>query len=436
MSARLTDRVLKNYAWQEPVGQRSPIEIMSLIYPGMFGSGLSGPARRVAEVNGKDVVDLGIGTYLRTDPQIAQAVSAAMQGRNLHYLRCPEVNQLVAQKYLDEHGVTLDPYTQIFLTGGARIAMTLALLRSLDPGERVIIPDPDYVGLAHVAYGLGAEVVRVPMQRGPDGALSPDVVRLTETVRKGCRLVMITNPNNPTGHAWSLEALRALSDAITEVDALLLANEVYDKLTFTGVRHFSALAACDPSRTIVVSGPGKAYDITGLPLGWLAGPEDLLRPMADVGFMFHIPTPSAAALYAARAALSEPLRSQHPLRSVAILEENAQMAARAFSEVPGFQFPEVDGGQFAFPWVGVDDLELCLQLKNVAGVTLMPGSAWGRMGRGHVRVALANMPDVHARGVARLRTGLSQIDLIRAGHVAPPCPGIFDPDDPTSGSEK
>ena len=251
------------------------------------------------------------------------------------------------------------------------------------------------------------------MQRGPDGALSVDVVRLTETVRSGCRLVMITNPNNPTGHVWSLEALRALSDALTEVDGVLLANEVYDKLTFTGVRHVSALAACDPSRTIVVSGPGKAYDITGLPLGWLAGPEDLLRPMADVSFMFHIPSPSAAALYAARAALSEPLRSQHPLRSVAILEDNAQLAAKAFLEVPGFRFPQVGGGQFAFPWVGVDDVELCLQLKKVAGVSLMPGSAWGRMGRGHVRVALANMPDVHARGVARLRAGLAQIELIR-----------------------
>jgi aspartate/methionine/tyrosine aminotransferase len=428
MSVRLTDRVLRNYAWQESAGQRSPIEIMSWIYPEMFGSGLNDPSPGIAEGSEADVVDLGIGTYLRTDPEIARAVCLGMQGRDLHYLRRPEVSQLVAQKYLDEQGVTLDPQTQIFLTAGARTAMTLALLRLLDPGERVIIPDPDYVGLEHVARGLGAKVVRVPMGRGPDGTLSVDVLRLTETVRKGCRLVMITNPNNPTGYVWPLGALRALSDAITEVDAVLLANEVYDKLTFTGVRHVSALAACDLSRTIVVSGPGKAYDMTGLALGWLAGSNELLRPMADVSFMFHIPTPSAAALYGAGAALSEPLRSQHPIRSVAILEENAESAAKAFSEVPGFKFPQIGGGQFAFPWVGVDDVKLCLQLKKAAGVSLMPGSAWGRMGRGHVRVALANMPDIHARGVARLRAGLAQIDLLRAGHVASPCPGIFEPD--------
>jgi len=425
MSIRLTNRVQRNYAWQEPAGQRSPIEIMSWIYPGMFGSGLRDSAPGILPGSDVEGVDLGIGTYLDTDPEIARAVTAGIQGRDLHYLRRPEVKELVAQKYRDEQGVVLDPHTQVFLTAGARTAMTLALLRSLNPGERVVIPDPDYVGLGHVALGLGAEVVRVPLQRGPDGALSVDIDRLTETVRAGCRFVMMTNPNNPTGFVWPVEALRALSDAVTEVDALLLANEVYDKLTFTGVRHVSALAACDPSRTLVVSGPGKAYDITGLPLGWLAGPKELLLPMADVSFMFHIPTPSGAALYAAQAALSEPLRTQHPARSVAILEENAKLTAAAFSEVPGLQFPEVGGGQFAFPWVGVDDVELCLQLKQIAGVSLMPGSAWGRMGRGHVRVALANMPDVHARGIARLRAGLRQLDLLRAGRVAPPCPGFF-----------
>jgi aspartate/methionine/tyrosine aminotransferase len=427
MSIRLADRVQRNYAWQEPAKQSSPIEIMSWIYPGMFGSGLRGSPGGIAPGSDADVVDLGIGTYLQTDPEIMRAVTVGMRGGNLHYLRRPEMNEFVAQKYRDEQGIELDPHTQVFLTAGARTAMTLALLRSLNPGERVVIPDPDYVGLAHVARGLGAEVVRVPMQRGSDGALSVDVVRLTETVRAGCRFVMMTNPNNPTGFVWSVEALRALSDAVTAADAVLLANEVYDKLTFTGVRHISALAVCDPSRTLVVSGPGKAYDITGLPLGWLAGAQDLLRPMADVAFMFHIPTPSAAALYAAQAALSEPLRTQHPARSVAILEENANLTAEAFCGVPGFKFPGVGGGQFAFPWVGVDDVELCRQLKRVANVSLMPGSAWGRMGRGHVRVALANMPDVHAHGVARLRAGLIQFELLRLGRVAAPCNGIFEP---------
>jgi aspartate/methionine/tyrosine aminotransferase len=109
------------------------------------------------------------------------------------------------------------------------------------------------------------------------------------------------------------------------------------------------------------------------------------------------------------------------------MEENARLAASAFARIPGLQFPPVGGGQFAFPWVGVDDVQLCLQLRQVAGVSLMPGSAWGRMGRGHVRLALANMPDVHAHGVARLRAGLTQIDLARAGRVAPPPPGVFDP---------
>jgi aspartate/methionine/tyrosine aminotransferase len=426
MGVRLTDRVVRNYARQDMAGLGSPIEIMSRIYPGMFGSGLEPAPAWDESASASDMVDIGIGTYLQTDPAIAEAVVAGMRSGNLHYLRRPEVNEAVARKYLDEQGVTLDPETQVFLTGGARTAMTLALLRYLEAGDRVIVPDPDYVGLAHVARGLGANVIRTPMVRGEDGALSVDLAGLIEQVRFGCRLVMITNPNNPTGLVWTADSLRALVEAVAEAKGLLLSNEVYDKLTFDGVRHHSALACGNLGHVIVVSGPGKAYDMTGLPLGWLAGSTELLRPLADVAFMFHIPTPSAPALYAGLAALTEPLRSEHPRKSVEILQRNARLTAQVFADVRGFKFPLVGGGQFAFPWVGVDDVELCTQLKRVAGVTLMPGSAWGRMGRGHVRVALANRPEVQARALNRLRAGLAQIDLLRHTPIAAPPPGVFE----------
>lgn len=427
MSARLADRVMANYTLQDAGSQGSPIEIMSRIYPGMFGSGLRPAPLPDDSASASDIVDIGIGTYLQTDPAIAEAVIAGMRAGNLHYLRLPEVNEAVARKYLDEQNVTLDPQTQVFLTGGARTAMTVALLRYLEAGDRVIIPDPDYVGLAHVARGLGANVIRTPMVRGEDGALSVDLPSLIEQVRSGCRLVMITNPNNPTGYVWTAESLRALVQTVAEQDALLLSNEVYDKLTFDGARHHSALACGYPEHTVVVSGPGKAYDMTGLPLGWLAGSEELLRPLADVAFMFHIPTPSGPALYAGLAALTEPLRSEHPRKSVEILQNNARLTEAVFAGVPGFKFPAVGGGQFAFPWVGVDDVELCVQLKRAAGVTLMPGSAWGRMGRGHVRVALANRTEIQVQALERLRAGLAQIDLLRQATIAAPPRGAFEP---------
>src|SRR5215472_16448248 len=186
MGVRLTHRVARNYAPQDIAGQRSPIEVMSHIYPRMFGSGL-GPVPPL-DTSASDLVDIGIGTYLQTDQAIAEAVIAGMRSSDLHYLSRPEVNESVARKHLDEQGVTLDPRTQVFLTGGARVAMTLALLRYLEPGDRVVIPDPDYVGLAHVALGLGANVIRAPMVRGEDGALSVNLPRLIEAVRAGCRL--------------------------------------------------------------------------------------------------------------------------------------------------------------------------------------------------------------------------------------------------------
>src|SRR5438445_9624139 len=111
MGTRLTGRVARNYAPEDIAGPRSPIEIMSRIYPGMFGNGLERAPVADESASASDIVDIGIGTYLQTDPAIAEAVIDGMRAGNLHYLRRPEVNEAVARKYLDEQGVTLDPQT-------------------------------------------------------------------------------------------------------------------------------------------------------------------------------------------------------------------------------------------------------------------------------------------------------------------------------------
>jgi len=105
--------------------------------------------------------DIGIGSYNTIDPLVLQATIDGLATGTTHYSRLPAANpvvEAVARKYLDEQGVDLDAPRH--LMGGARVGMTLALLRLLNPGERVVIPDPDYVGLAHVARGLGAEIAR------------------------------------------------------------------------------------------------------------------------------------------------------------------------------------------------------------------------------------------------------------------------------------
>ncbi|CAN5320398.1 pyridoxal phosphate-dependent aminotransferase [soil metagenome] len=415
----LPDRVQQNYRPAGGVSLSSPIGIMGRIYNRFgMGDGTAAPSQEDDNQAGEhaDIVDIGIGSYLTIDPGVLQAMTDGMAIGGTHYSRLPTVNPIteaVARKYLEEQGVELDPQRQIHLMGGARVGMTLAILRVLNPGDRVIIPDPDYVGLAHVARGLGAEIVRVPMHRSTTGQFSVDIDAITRTIEQGCRIVMITNPNNPTGHAWSHEELAAIARSVAKVGGVIIANEVYDELLFDDNSHCSALNFLDTANVIVISGTGKAYDMTGIPLGWVAGSADMIRPMPDIAFMYHLPLPSAPALHAGLAALTEPVRSAHPKRGAAILKENLKRSAAVFAKEPRFLFPSVDGGQFAFPWLGLDDIAFCVDLKRIAGVSLMPGSAWGEMGRGHVRLALANKPEIQIEGLARLERGLAKMNLGR-----------------------
>ncbi len=401
----VAERVARAYVpHAAELGLLPPLEVMARVYPEHFGGGA--PEVPAAHT---DVVDLGIGTYFAADPAIVQAAVDGLHGGDTHYLFRPDVAAAVADKYADEQGVALDPASEIVLVGGARAAMTLALLAVVEPGDQVLIPDPDYVGLAHPAAGLGARIVRAPMHRREDGSLTADVDRMVRDIAAGCRIVLLTNPGNPTGYVWSRRELGAVAEAVARAGGVLLVNEVYDRLVLDGARHCCALAVGERAHTIVVGGTGKVYDMTGLPLGWLAGPAWLMSRLDDVAFMFHIAPPSAPALHAGLAALRPPVRDRHPARSCELLAANARATAEVFAADSSLRFPAVRGGQFAFPWVGGDDVGLAVELKRRDGVAVMPGSAWGAQGRGHLRIALANDPQVQARGLERLRAGLQRM---------------------------
>jgi aspartate/methionine/tyrosine aminotransferase len=396
----LAERVKVNLMLDEE-GSPSPIEVMGAIYPGMFGESLTNAPRPQNNDSGQ-MLDLGVGSYLPTSPIVREALIEGLRCGDLHYRRMPEAGVAIAHKYKEEQGVSIDPERNIFLVAGARVAMSLAMLRFLEPGMKVVIPDPDYVGLALPARGFGGRIVRAPMHRAPDGSLSADVDAMIDAIGLGCGMVILTNPNNPTGHTWSREALQAVADAARRAGARMVINEVYDVLTFDGEQHHSGLGLDDNGHVLVISGPGKTYDITGLGLGWIAGAEAMIRPLADVSFMFHVPIPSLPALLGTRAALSDPVRIEHPRNSVRVLEENAARSRDVFRRIPGALFPRVQAGQFAFPWIGLDDVRFSEIVRHAAGVTLMPGSAWGRMGRGHLRLALANEPVLQQHALARM----------------------------------
>jgi aspartate/methionine/tyrosine aminotransferase len=246
------------------------------------------------------------------------------------------------------------------------------------------------------------------MRRGEDGAFTADIEAIVAAIRPATRIVALTNPGNPTGYMWTGDELKTVAHAARRVGGTLLVNEVYDKLILDARRtHVGAIAAAGLDGVVVIGGVAKCYDMTGFHLGWIVADAGLVAAMSDLRFLTHQAEPPAVSQHAALAALTPPIRDEHPARSRAMLLANAQATTAALTGLSGVRCPVPAAGQFAFPYVGGDDQAVAEALKRDAGVCVVPGGAWGRMGMGHLRIALANPADLHAEGLRRLRAGLA-----------------------------
>jgi aspartate/methionine/tyrosine aminotransferase len=414
--------VARAYARTLPsVAPAAPVEILGEIYPRF---GLRARKRRDTHGMSPDpgheylpLLDLGIGGYFDCEPEILSAAMDALAAGQTRYMTLEPLKEAVAAKYREEHGAATTPI-DVLLLGGARPGIAIAALAGLDPGDRVIVPDPDYVGLTHMVSAVGAAVVRTPMTRQADGRLVPDLDRIATDAGDGLAAIFLTNPGNPTGHVWSADELHALSTIASRTGAFVVVNEIYDRLVFQD--EFTSYAAIgDPDVSIVIGGTAKVYEMTGFGCGWIISSPENIATFEDMQFLVHQAKADAVSQHAALAALTPPVRERAAHRARERLLANARATVDAIDGFEGCRCPMPSATQFAFPWVGGNDLELAVFLKERHGVQVVPGAAWGAMGAGHLRIALANDPHVQQVGLARLCDGIRAHRARRAHRKSP-----------------
>ena len=216
-------------------------------------------------------------------PALLQAAQQAIADGHNQYppgLGIPELRGAIAQHQQRHYGVTLDPDTDVLVTTGATEALTAALLAFVEPGDDVVALEPffdSYPAAVQLAGGRLRGVVLEP----PDFGL--DVERLRAAVTDRTRVLVLNSPHNPTGAVLSRDELTAVAAVATERDLLVIADEVYEHLTYDGVEHvpISSLPGMR-ERTITASSAGKTFSVTGWKIGWLTGPEALVRAVRAV----------------------------------------------------------------------------------------------------------------------------------------------------------
>ena len=272
-------------------------------------------------------------------------------------------------------GATAD---QVLVTNGSAEANYVAALRVIEPGDQVAMLLPNYLQLWGHVQNLGARVrpFHLHEQRG----WAPDPAEIRSAIGPGTKLVVVTNPHNPTGHILAEPMRRAIIDRTAEVGAWLLADEVYMGAERDGKTTASFWGSYD--RLICVAGLSKAYGLPGLRIGWLVGPSPIV---ADAWARHDYTTigPSGASDHLATLALQPAVRERLLARTRAILRENYPVLEQWLTSF-GRTFSWVPPQAGAICWVryrpAADGAALVEQVRAGQSVLLVPGEHFGMPG--------------------------------------------------------
>lgn len=240
-----------------------------------LGTSIFSEMTALANAHGAVNLSQGFPDFEGPSSVVDDAVAALRGGHN-QYGRSMGVMPLVqaiAGHQRRRYGIELNPLTDVVCTAGATEALAAAMIGLLDPGDEVLLCEPFYDGYPATIAMAGA-VPKVATLRWPDFRLPVD--ELASLVTDKTRMVVITNPHNPTGRAFSVDELDALAALCVKHDLIAISDEVYEHLTF-GVPHTPLCTRPGMAeRTLTVSSTGKTFSFTGWKVGWVAGPAHLV----------------------------------------------------------------------------------------------------------------------------------------------------------------
>jgi aminotransferase len=338
-----------------------------------------------------DVISLGVGEPdFDTPRQIVEAGVESLREGRTHYTSnygTVELRRALAEHLEARYGVRYDPARELLITVGASEAVDLALRATCDPGDEVILHEPSYVAYVPAIVFAGGTAVHVATRFEDDFALDPAAVEAAITPRT--KALFLGYPCNPTGAVLPPEVQDELAGIAERHDLLVYSDEIYDRLAYGDYRHraFSALPGMR-DRTILMGGFSKAYAMTGWRVGWLAAPAGILEGIVKVhqyGIMSAPTVAQDAALIAIRDGEPE------VERMVAEYDRRRRMFVDGLNAVRLETF-EPRGAFYAFPKItstGLDSETFAQRLLEEERVAVVPGTAFGPSGEGHVRACYA-----------------------------------------------
>jgi N-succinyldiaminopimelate aminotransferase len=333
------------------------------------------------------------------------AVRALRAGRGNQYPPgpgVPELRNAVAAHQERFYGLTWSSDTEVLVTTGATEAIAAALLALLEPGDEVIAFEPYYDSYAACIAMAGAQ--RVPLTlRAPD--FRPDLDELRTLITPRTRLLLLNTPHNPTGSVLTPDELAGIAALAVEHDLLVVTDEVYEHLVFTGAHHPIAALPGMRERTVSVSSSGKTFSYTGWKIGWVTGDAPLVAAVrAAKQYLTFVS--GGPFQYAIAEALALPDAFFTDFREG--MRRKRDLLATGL-RAAGFRVYEPEGTYFITtdiaPFGDEDAYAFCHALPERCGVAAVPNSVFyddPEAGRSQVRFTFCKKDDVLEEAVERL----------------------------------
>ncbi|HJW73329.1 MAG TPA: pyridoxal phosphate-dependent aminotransferase [Geothrix sp.] len=352
------------------------------------------PIRSITDGTPPGAIPLGLGEPTWDLPEVARKALLREPGPCAYV---PHVGLLELRKAVASfHGAAVD---EVLITTGSQGALFSLFQAWVNPGTKVLMPDPGFVAYPALAHMAGAEPVTYPLSKDRFRLDAEALIKVLDAT-PDVSAVILNLPSNPTGGGGSLEALRRVAEACTARGVLLISDEVYRDLHF-GTRCPSLRDVTD--RGVVTSSVSKGWGAPGLRVGWAVGDPAWLTP-ARVVHGYAVTGTATPAQWAALALIENSQAILAEARAAVQLRWEA--LASALREEFGQMVEPPDGTFYHFMALPAsahaDPLAFALRLRDEAKVVIIPGLAFGEGGRGHARLSFAATPEQLREGVRRM----------------------------------
>ena len=337
----------------------------------------------------EDCISLGVGEPDFETPWhiTEEGIYSLEQGRTFYTSNqgLPELREEIAKWNKRKYNLDYSK-DEVIITCGGSEAIDIALRATLNPGDEVIILEPNYVCYEPDIILAGGVPIKIKLKNENEFRLTPE--ELESVITPKTKILLMNYPNNPTGAIMAKEDLEKIAKVIINHDLLVITDEIYSELTYEG-KHFSIGALPGMrDRTITINGFSKTYSMTGWRLGYVIGPKEIMEQVKKI-HQFVVMSAPTISQYAGLEALRngdndiERMKKEYDKRRKYLLKEFNRLGLPCF---------EPKGAFYIFPSIqktGMTSEAFCSALLQEKHIATVPGTAFGASGEGHIRCSYA-----------------------------------------------